>query len=182
MNSVRGLLQSLTSARKPRPDSCHSVVSPAVDTPAAPSGKKILIVDDDAIILATSSLKLRSEGYAVVTALDCSEVIGMVRDERPDLILIDLMFPPNLAQGVVVAWDGLVIMSWLSQFRETRNVPIIIITEQDPAKLEDRLLRASSKAFFQKPIDHEGLLRVIEQTLGEAPEGRQRNSSLDSQI
>jgi CheY-like chemotaxis protein len=181
-NFVWRLLRILSPARKPRTDSRRPTAAPAADPAVVPNGKKILIVDDDAVIVATSAMKLRSKGYAVVTAVDCSEALGVVRDERPDLILLDLMFPPNVAQGGAVAWDGFVIMSWLRQFQETRNTPIIVITNQDAAKFEARSLKAGARAFFQKPIDHAGLLAVIQQNLGEAPEGGRQDSVRDFQI
>src|SRR5438445_484657 len=61
--------------------------------------KKILVVDDDAIMRKTISLKLEAEGYAVVTAADGSEAIKCVREEKPDLILMDILFPPDVAHG-----------------------------------------------------------------------------------
>src|SRR4051812_23121652 len=54
--------------------------------------KKILIIDDDAVILKTLSMKLQKVGYQVVTGEDGADAIRGVRDERPDLILLDIHF------------------------------------------------------------------------------------------
>jgi CheY-like chemotaxis protein len=162
-----GLLRLFASARKAPPPAALQPTPPTfAETPAPPKGKKILIVDDDPVILETTSLKLRSEGYAAVTAVDCSDAIGRVRDEQPDLILLDLTFPPNVAQGGAVAWDGFVIMSWLRQFQNTGSIPIIIMTVQDTPNLEERALKAGARALFHKPVDHERLLETIGQVLG----------------
>ena len=166
-------LRLFAGGGKPPPSSYQAAKSPAANPPAARNGKKVLIGDDDAIILQTTSLKLRSKGYAVITALDASGVIGAVRDESPDLILLDINFPPDVAHGGAVAWDGFVLMSWLRQFAETRRIPIIIITGQKLPSLEERSLRAGARAFFQKPIDHERLLAVIRRTLFEDAGGAQ---------
>jgi CheY-like chemotaxis protein len=165
-----GLLRLFVSTRKRLPEPGRLAPSPAGEPAAAPNGKKILIVDDDLVIRATTSFKLKSKGYVVTTALDCSEALAMVRDDCPDLILLDIMFPPDVAHGGGVAWDGFLIMSWLRQFREGRNIPIIIITGLDTEQLQERALKEGARAFFHKPIDHDGLLAVIARTLGEDTE------------
>src|SRR5260370_863568 len=75
--------------------------------------RKILVVDDDPTVLKPLSLKLSSRGYAVTTAVDGSSAIGAVRDEHPDLVVLDLSFPPDIASGGRVTWDGFQIMCWL---------------------------------------------------------------------
>src|SRR6266536_1626625 len=59
--------------------------------------RKILIVDDDAVILKALSLKLESAGYAVATAVDGADALRGLREEMPDLVLLDINFPPDIA-------------------------------------------------------------------------------------
>src|SRR5438874_6015269 len=75
--------------------------------------KKILIVDDSTIILKALSMKLKLAGYAVLTAQDGAEAVSLARREQPNLILLDISFPPDVAHGGGVAWDGFLIMNWL---------------------------------------------------------------------
>jgi CheY-like chemotaxis protein len=137
-----------------------------VDT-ATTSGraKKILIVDDDAVIIKTTSAKLRSHGYQVAGALDAAEAVSAIRDDRPDLILLDLSFPPDVAHGGGVDWDGFKIMSWFQRMDLARNIPIIVITGGDPARYKARSLSTGAVAFFNKPIHHDELLTAIAQVL-----------------
>src|SRR5712664_2335809 len=136
------------------------------DTISVRSGpKKILIVDDDPVILKTISSKLGYDGYSVVTAQDGSEAIGAVRDAKPDLIVLDINFPPDVGAGGRVTWDGFQIMSWLRGLNEANCIPFIIITSGDPALYRERSLASGATAFFQKPIQHDHLLRVIMQVL-----------------
>lgn len=130
----------------------------------------ILAVDDNAVILRGLSLKLKSWGYDVATATDGSTAISMVREKKPDLILLDVSFPPDVGHGGGVAWDGFLIMDWLRRIDEAKNIPFIIITGGDKIKYEKRSLDAGAVAFFRKPIEHEGLLNVIRRTLGETSE------------
>ena len=131
------------------------------------SRKKILIVDDSPLILKLMSLKLTARGYEVITAEDGGAAVSAVRQQKPDLILLDLSFPPDVAHGGGVAWDGFVIMSWLRRLEEAKHIPIIVISGSEPAKFKDRALAAGAASYFHKPIDNDALLAVIEQTLGE---------------
>jgi CheY-like chemotaxis protein len=129
--------------------------------------KKILLVDDNRILLKVDSTKLKAHGYNVLTALDGGEAISTVRRERPDLILLDINFPPDVAHGGGVSWDGFLIMDWLRRMDEAMHIPIIIVTGGDPLKYKDRSLAAGAAAFFHKPVNHDELVGVIRQTLGE---------------
>ena len=128
--------------------------------------KRILIVDDNEVILRTISLKLKASGYDVFTAQDGSEAVSAVRTRKPDLILLDLGFPPEVAG---VAWDGFLIIQWLRRIEEAKNTPIIVITVSEAAKYRERALAEGAMAFFQKPINNEELLATIHQALHDAP-------------
>jgi len=143
----------------------RSLFAPPERTESAKRLRKILVVDDDPNVLKTISLKLNSRGYAVATAIDGSAAIGAVRDEHPDLVVLDLSFPPDVANGGRVTWDGFQIMSWLRGLNEANSIPFIIITAGDPALYRERSLASGAAAFFQKPIQHDHLLRVIKQVL-----------------
>lgn len=139
--------------------------------PQPPAGRrrKILVVDDNVIIVKTLAFKLKANGYDVLTALDGAAAVSNVRKERPDLILLDISFPPDVGHGGGVPWDGFLIMHWLRHIDEGRNTPIVVITSSDPVKYEGRALNAGAVAFFHKPLDHDALINVIRQTLGEIP-------------
>ena len=134
---------------------------------AATHPKKILVVDDSLVILKVLSVKLNSAGYTVLTAADGASAISTVRKERPDLILLDVMFPPDVAHGGGVRWDAFTIMSWIKRIEEAAHTPIIVITSGDPASLKDRCLAAGAAAFFQKPINYDELVATIRRVLGE---------------
>src|SRR6266567_8430350 len=113
-------------------------------------GKKILIVDDDPVVLTALSMKLKGLGCETITASDGSAAVSAVRKGRPDLILLDITFPPDVAHGGGVAWDGFLIMSWLKRMEEAKNIPIIIVTGGEEVKYKDRSLAAGAVAFFHK--------------------------------
>ena len=124
--------------------------------------KIVLVVDDNAVILKTISLALQKHDFDVVTALDGSEAVGAVRREKPDIIVLDLSFPPSFGN---VEWDGFRIMQWLKRIEEAKNVPFIIITGGEAAKYKERALNEGAAAFFQKPVNNEELVAVIEKLI-----------------
>jgi CheY-like chemotaxis protein len=141
----------------------------SVANPQSSAGtrRKILVVDDNPIIVKTLAFKLKANGYEVCTALDGAAAVSTVRKEKPDLILLDISFPPDVGHGGGVPWDGFLIMDWLHRMDEAKNTPIIVITGGDPVQYEKRSLATGAVAFFHKPLDHDGLINVIRRTLGE---------------
>ena len=131
------------------------------ETPAAPK-KKILVVDDNEVILKTVSLKLQGCGYQIITALDGSEAVAAARKETPDLILLDINFPPDV-DGV--PWDGFRIMDWFHRLDPSKQVPVIIITGLEDEQNKERATSSGAVAFFNKPINHDDLLKVVRATL-----------------
>ena len=122
-----------------------------------------MVVDDNEIILKTISLKLQGAGYQVITALDGSEAVAAARKERPDLVLLDISFPPDV-DGV--PWDGFRIMEWFHRLETAKKIPVIIITGGEDDKSKERAITGGAVAFFHKPIEHDDLLKVIRATLG----------------
>jgi CheY-like chemotaxis protein len=143
--------------------------------PAGPHIPKILVADDNVIVLKTVSIKLKAAGYEVRTAMDGSTAISCVRREHPDLIILDIHFPADISRGSGIAWDGFLILDWLRRIDEVRNTPIIFITSGEPAKFREKALTAGAVAFFQKPINQEEMLDVIRHSVGDPPERSQLN-------
>ena len=138
---------------------------------AIPAGKKILVVDDDQIILKTLSIALISNGYQVFTAPDGPGAASIVSKERPDLILLDLLFPPDAANVGGALQDGFFIIEWLRRMGEAKDIPIIIISGDKSAKDKKNALATGAVGFFPKPIDRVALLATIRATLGEDAAG-----------
>jgi CheY-like chemotaxis protein len=134
---------------------------------AIPAGKKILVVDDDQIILKALSITLISNGYQVFTATDGPGAASIVARERPDLILLDLLFPPDAANVGGALQDGFFIIEWLRRMGKAQDIPIIIISGDKSAKDKKNALATGAVGFFPKPIDRVALLAAIRATLGE---------------
>jgi DNA-binding response OmpR family regulator len=131
------------------------------DTTAS-SSSKILVVDDNEVIQRTVTVALKKAGYQVFTATDISTALGIVRREKPDLLLLDISFPVDFGGP---AQDGFFVVEWLRRTPEAEKIPIIIISSTDPAKYKDQVLAKGIIACFRKPLNHEELLKAIKSTL-----------------
>jgi twitching motility two-component system response regulator PilH len=126
--------------------------------------RKILVVDDNEIIIKTISLKLQGAGYQVITAMDGAEAVAAARKENPDLILLDISFPPDVTS---VQWDGFRIMEWFHRLDAAKRIPVIIITGSEDLKTKERANSSGAVAYLIKPLEHDQLLKVVRATLGD---------------
>ncbi|HEU5071641.1 MAG TPA: response regulator [Verrucomicrobiae bacterium] len=140
-------------------------------THAQPGTRRILVVDDDAVVRKTTEMKLRAEGYDVITAEDGPSALAATRIQRPDLILLDLEFPPD----PTMTWDGFRLMEWL-QRAEPRPIPVILFTGCQDKDLSERAALAGATGFFQKPLLFGPLFALIQWQLNGKSSGREQSS------
>lgn len=137
-------------------------------SPAPAQAKKILVVDDNPVVLKAMYFLLRNHGYEAVMAASGAETLSCLRRDRPDLILLDLDLPDagNVANAMS---DGFIIMDWAHQTGAAENIPVIIISALDPEEYKTRAQAAGILNFFRKPVDNQQLLTAIQAALGDAP-------------
>ena len=128
------------------------------------TGRKILVIDDNPVIVKTLFLALESRGYEVFAAIDGPEAFSIARREKLDLILLDFCFPPDVIQSGNT-WDAPLIIDWLRRIGVGEQLPIVIISGSESGGLKDRCLAAGALAFFSKPLDMPRLLEVIQEIL-----------------
>ena len=138
------------------------------------AAKKILVVDDNPVVLKALAAAIEPDGYTVFTAHDGAEAFHIVRREKPDLLLLDIFFPPDVA-GSGNTWDAFLIMRWLQRMDEVKDTPVIVISVAEPEKYRDRCLAAGARAFLHKPVDARELVDTVKNifsrtTDNEAPE------------
>ena len=122
--------------------------------------KKILVVDDERDLVSFINARLRANGYDVVTAYDGMEALRKANEEKPDLILLDVMMP---------AGDGFDVCQKLKSQNETANIPIIFLTAKTLDKDERLGLSLGAEYYLKKPFEAKELLDVISKVL-ESPQ------------
>jgi CheY-like chemotaxis protein len=119
---------------------------------------KILIVEDDRDTRQLLKIRLESQGYETAFAADAVGAISVAREERPDLILLDMGLPGG---------DGVVVMERLKTFPALESIPVIVVSAREPSTTEPRATEAGAQAYLQKPIDAYELLVAIRRVLGD---------------
>jgi len=139
---------------------------------SAAGAKKIFVIDDDQVVLKAMHLMLTAKGYHVETAETGADAISLLRKNKPDLVLLDLDFPPDIGNIGGGLRDGFLIIDWARRMCDAEKIPVIIVSSLDPEKYKERAQAAKIPAFFRKPVEREVLLRAIHTALGDAPAGQ----------
>ena len=121
--------------------------------------KKILVVDDTEQVRQILSFVLTGKGYDVTQASDGDQALARVREEIPDLIVLDAMMPGR---------TGFDVAGILKNDARTQHVPIVMLTALPAASAEG----SASDEFVSKPFQLKDLMGRIEHHLG-APRGTQ---------
>lgn len=129
------------------------------------NGKRVLIVEDNPVDQRALKNKLKAEGFEVLVAEDGAAAVSTARREKPDVICLDMLYPPDVAHGGGVPWDGFLIMNWLRRLEEVKDIPVIFITGADPQKYRHRALSAGAAHFFSKPFNGDELMSAISKAL-----------------
>lgn len=115
--------------------------------------RAVLVVDDSPTVRKLVSLTLEKEGYRVSTAAEAVEAQQRIRDEVPDLILLDITMP---------GMDGYQLCKLLKADRHTAHVPVVMLSGKDGFFDKIRGRMAGSTEYVTKPFKPEVLLDVAQ--------------------
>jgi len=124
----------------------------------------ILVIDDDQDFLDATRLTLQQAGFAVDTALTPEDGIRKVKNNTPDLVVLDVMMP--------VGYEGFEVAKTIRDDLKLRDLPIIVLTSlQEKKQLPYRFAPHADylpvDVFLDKPARPEELVAKIKQLLGE---------------
>lgn len=131
---------------------------------------KILVVDDEKPISDIVKFNLDKEGYDVVTAYDGEEALAQVEEEKPDLILLDLMLPKI---------DGLEVAR---QVRAKHNIPIIMVTAKDSELDKVVGLELGADDYVTKPFSNRELVARVKANLRRQDQLQQDDETVKNNI
>jgi len=123
------------------------------------AGKKVLVVDDEVHIIHVVAIKLRNNGFEVISASDGGEAFELACSEKPDIIVTDFQMP---------VMTGLELVKKLRQNEATRNTPVIMLTARGFAVEDKQREDLQISEFLSKPFSPKELLRSIEDILYQA--------------
>ena len=120
-------------------------------------GERILVIDDNPQFIEMLRLCLERQDYEVIAAYGGNEGLRRFQDNRPDLVILDIMMPRK---------DGYVLCAELKADKETADIPVVLLTavgEAVPTTTYTHADGMSTEAddYIAKPIDTDGLMEVI---------------------
>ena len=130
-----------------------------------PAKKKILIVDDESSVVAYLETLFQDNGYETVSALDGQSGLEKLKNERPDLVTLDIAMPET---------SGIRLYRNLKEDAELAKIPVVIVTavtgeagDPEPFKkfISTRKQVPPPEGFISKPIEREELLAKVNELL-----------------
>ena len=118
----------------------------------ATDAAKVLVVDDDRMVLTSTRLILESAGFRVVAVDRGDAAVDAARRERPDVLLLDVMMPEL---------DGWEILGRLRAHEDTKSIPVVIFTAREHARGRRLARELGAVDYVQKPFVADALIRVL---------------------
>lgn len=118
--------------------------------------KRLLIVEDESHTLETLTDRLEFAGYEIITAEDGEAGLSKAREEKPDLIILDVMLPKM---------DGFKVCRLLKFDQKLQHIPIIMLTARSQETDVNLGTKTGSDAYMTKPFDFDVLLEMIKRLL-----------------
>lgn len=116
------------------------------------SGKKILIVEDNAVTRAVVRIALAAQGHAILEAEDARTAMDLMASSTPDLVIQDLMLPDM---------DGLHLVHRLHQLPGCDQIPILAFSAFSGKLNDARLDSGSFAGYLLKPVDPRQLIEIV---------------------
>ena len=117
---------------------------------------KILVVDDEPHIVMMLEARLRKNGFEVATADSGAEAMAKVKQDRPDLVVLDVMMP---------VMSGFEVCRMLKENPATKAIPVILLTAKSTERDQTLGISAGADAYVTKPYTPEELLGQIKELL-----------------
>ncbi len=118
--------------------------------------KKILIVEDEESLLKLESILLTSKGYDVRGVTNGKEALDAIAEEKPDLVLLDIMLPEI---------DGFEVCQTIKEDPETKDIPVIMLTAKKSREDMARGEKVGADWYITKPFKSVMVIETIQRFL-----------------
>ncbi len=125
---------------------------------AKPNGRRVLIVDDDRVFLKATATRLQLAGFDVRTATENSEAIAALDEQPADTVVMDIHFPPDVANGGMGSWNGFRIMHWMRGLPAGQGTRFIMVFASDAPSYQLQAQQHGAVTYFKKPVDYQKLI------------------------
>jgi len=124
--------------------------------------KLVLVVDDDPDVVEAVSMKLESQNYRVAKAYDGVEAWDRIKEEKPDLIVLDVMMPRK---------DGYTVCDEIKNDPQYQDIIVVLLTAVGSAVTTTSYthhdgMKTLADDFIPKPVDMDKLMEIISDLMG----------------
>jgi CheY-like chemotaxis protein/two-component sensor histidine kinase len=130
----------------------HRIIDDLHRSDSVLAGKKALIVDDDIRNVFALATVLEDHGMSIVSANSGVDALDIMKDQRLDIVLMDIMMPEM---------DGIATMREARKLSSCRDLPIIAVTAKAMKGDRERCIEAGAWDYLSKPVDSQQLLAVL---------------------
>jgi two-component system, OmpR family, alkaline phosphatase synthesis response regulator PhoP len=124
---------------------------------------RVLVIDDEPDILLLCRVNLEHAGHEALWAMDGENGLALLREQRPDAVVLDLMLPKI---------DGFDVLKTLERERAVADVPIVVLTAMAGEQERRTSFEIGADEFITKPFSPGSLLDILDQLMAMTPSDR----------
>lgn len=121
--------------------------------------KKVLVIDDSAVLRNIIVFNLKKAGYEIAQAVDGMDGMDKMKEFKPDMIVLDIMMP---------RLDGFGVLEEKSKDDEIKEIPVIILTAKGGEEDREKALSLGVIGVLTKPFSPKQLINSVKQVIGDA--------------
>jgi len=104
-------------------------------------GKKVVLVEDEQTLLKTIEFTLKDKGYDVHTAMDGEEASNLIKEQKPDIVLLDILLPKK---------NGLEVLQEMKDNPEVADTPVLLLTNLSDEESISQGVSMGARGYFVK--------------------------------
>lgn len=118
--------------------------------------EKILVIDDHLANVLLMTKILQKQDFEVLSTTSCDNVMDIIQDEMPNLILLDIMMPDT---------DGIEMLRILKNSSISKSIPVVIVSAKTDTSIVEKVMEFGAIDFVKKPISILYLLNIVKKIL-----------------
>ncbi len=118
--------------------------------------EKILVIDDHLANVLLMTKILQKQDFEVLSTTSCDNVMDIIQDEMPNLILLDIMMPDT---------DGIEMLRILKNSSISKSIPVVIVSAKTDTSIVEKVMEFGAVDFVKKPISILYLLNIVKKIL-----------------
>ena len=120
--------------------------------------KKILLIEDEKILSEMYETRLKREGFEVINTRDAEGGLELIKKEKPDLILLDLLLPGMQGQEALKV---------LKEDSKTKDIPVIIFSNYDTPEVRKEAEKYGVRYILKANVTTRDLVELVKKEMGE---------------